>query len=541
MPVTPTYPGIYIEEVRSSAHTISAAPTSVTVFIGYTHPFKTRPEHYGNAVRIFSFSDYEREFGGTFAVDWLPDNVGEAVSQFFLNGGADAYVVALLPELTLLGPGTSSALKPPTLQVPGTAPNTGILFTGREPVDAHRQLTVAITNLQATTSGGALDLADIVVTYGTRTETFRRVTLNAAPPPADAGNTLEKRLGTTAKPVSSLITVSQPTGDTYPTVWPAALAATAFDSNLPTLPFTPYSAADFADAFAQDGSLDKVAIFNLLLTPGIWDPSVVSEALSFAERKRAFMIADAPADTVADPTGFPLPMIGDVMTDAVPGRVIPKSQNGAIYFPWLTTADEETSDPITIAPSGSVAGIFAREDQSRGVWKAPAGYETIVANTRGVVPSGRMTDPRHGTLNPIGVNVLRGFPGIGTIVFGARTLVAANPAFQQYRYVPVRRMALFLEQSLYQSLGWVVFEPNDVPLWVSIRTTIDNFMLGLFNQGAFQGVSPSQAFQVKCDATTTTPDDQANGIVNIVVAFAPLKPAEFVVIKLAQLAGQPQS
>jgi phage tail sheath protein FI len=127
------------------------------------------------------------------------------------------------------------------------------------------------------------------------------------------------------------------------------------------------------------------------------------------------------------------------------------------------------------------------------------------------------------------------------VIFGARTLVSANPAFQQYRYIPVRRMALFLEQSLVASLGWVIFEPNDTPLWVSIKTTIDNFMLGLFTQGAFQGATPSQAFSVTCDATTTTADDQANGVVNIVVAFAPVKPAEFVIIKIAQLAGQPQS
>jgi hypothetical protein len=234
-------------------------------------------------------------------------------------------------------------------------------------------------------------------------------------------------------------------------------------------------------------------------------------------------------------------MIGDIMSDAVPGRVIPKSINGALYFPQLLTSDPLAGVPLALPPSGYVAGIFAKEDTNRGVWKAPAGFETIVSNATGVVATGRMTDPRQGTLNPIGVNCLRSFPGIGTVVFGARTLVAANPAFQQYRYVPVRRMALFLEQSLYASLGWVTFEPNDVPLWVSIRTTIEGFMLGLFDQGAFQGSTPSQAFQVKCDASTTTPDDQANGIVNIVVAFAPLKPAEFVIIKIAQLAGQPQS
>ena len=136
---------------------------------------------------------------------------------------------------------------------------------------------------------------------------------------------------------------------------------------------------------------------------------------------------------------------------------------------------------------------------------------------------------------------MRAFPGIGTVVFGARTSETANPAFQQWRYVPVRRMALFIEQTLYRNLGWVVFEPNDDPLWVAIRTSIENFMLSLFNQGAFQGSKPSQAFQVKCDSTTTTPDDQNNGIVNIIVAFAPLKPAEFVIVKIAQLAGQAQA
>jgi len=153
-----------------------------------------------------------------------------------------------------------------------------------------------------------------------------------------------------------------------------------------------------------------------------------------------------------------------------------------------------------------------------------------------------MTDQQQGVLNPLGVNCLREFTGSGTVVFGARTMVTANPALSNmWRYVPVRRMALFLEQTLYNSLGWVVFEPNDEPLWAAIRTSIEAFMLGLFRQGAFQGSTPSEAFQVKCDSQTTTQADIDNGIVNIVVAFAPLKPAEFVVIKIAQLAGQTQT
>jgi phage tail sheath protein FI len=538
MPVTPTYPGIYIEEILSNSHTITAAPTSVTVFVGYTHPFKTPPQNYGAAIEIFSFTDYEREFGGLFDVDWLADDVGRAVFQFFANGGADAWVVALQPEFHLLA-GGSSTIPAPTLLL-GTS-TTGIVFTGREPVDSYHPLTISLTNLKATAGTAPLDIADMTIGYGTQAETFRRVTLNPAPPAADANNTLEKRIGTVASPVSSLVTVAPASGGAYPAAWPSALGPTPLDGQLPSAPFTTYSPGDFSAAFAPDMALDKISVFNLLLTPGIWDPGVVSEALAVAERKLAFMVCDSPADAVADPTGYPLPMIGDLMSDAVPGRVIPKSENGALYFPYLVSSDPNTGSSLSIPPSGFVAGVIAREDTNRGVWKAPAGYEALVQNTLGVVPSGRMTDPRQGTLNPLGVNCLRTFPGIGTVVFGARTLVAANPAFQQYRYVPVRRMALFLEQSLLASLGWVIFEPNDTPLWVSIKTTIDNFMTGLFNQGAFQGSTPSQAFQVSCDATTTTPDDQANGIVNIIVAFAPLKPAEFVIIKIAQLAGQSQS
>jgi phage tail sheath protein FI len=538
MPVTPTYPGIYIEEILSNSHTITAAPTSVTVFVGYTHPFKTPQQNYGQAVEIFSFSDYERAFGGLFNVDWLADDVGRAVFQFFANGGADALIVALQPTFQILSGGTQP-LQPPTLAL-GDSTN-GIVFTGLEPVDDSHPLTISITNLQAT-SGSTLDIADVIIGYGNRAETYRHVTLNPNPPTADANNMLEKRIGTTATPVSSLVTVAPPPGGAYLTDWGTPLAPTPLDGRLPTVPFTTFSPGDFTAAFAADQALDKIPVFNLLVTPGVFDSGVVAQALAVAEKKRAFMVMDPPADAVADPTGAPLPMIADIMTDILPPRSIPKSQNGALYFPYLVASDPSTGNPLNLPPSGFVAGVIAREDTNRGVWKAPAGYEALVPTTSGVVPSGRMTDPRQGTLNPIGVNVLRTLPGgVGTVVFGARTSVSGNTAFQQYWYVPVRRMALFLEQSLLNSLGWVIFEPNDTPLWVSIKTTIDNFMMGLYTQGAFQGDTPSKAFQVACDNTTTTSDDQANGIVNIVVAFAPLKPAEFVIIKIAQLAGQSQS
>jgi hypothetical protein len=217
---------------------------------------------------------------------------------------------------------------------------------------------------------------------------------------------------------------------------------------------------------------------------------------------------------------------------------LPTSQNGALYYPYLLSTDPVTGDTTPMAPCGFVAGIYAATDAARGVWKAPAGLATVVLNTEGPVGSGMMNDPNNGVLNLDSINCLRTFSGIGTVVWGARTLVAGNNAYQQSKYVPVRRMTLFIEQTLLANLRWVVFEPNDEPLWTAIKASIEAFMLSLFRQGALQGSTPSEAFQVKCDSTTTTSTDQENGIVNVVVAFAPLKPAEFVIIKIAQLAGQ---
>ena len=197
---------------------------------------------------------------------------------------------------------------------------------------------------------------------------------------------------------------------------------------------------------------------------------------------------------------------------------------------------------MNLPPSGTVAGIYARTDVNRGVWKAPAGLETTILNTAGVMPGGMMNDQRQGVFNNLAIDCLRTFPGIGTVVFGARTLAYPNVSLRtQWGYVPVRRMALFLEQTLLQNLKSVIFEPNDDPLWVAIRVSIESFMLSLFHQGAFAGTTPTDSFQVKCDSSTTTQQDIDNGQVNIIVAFAPLKPAEFVIVKIAQLAGQAQT
>jgi hypothetical protein len=523
MPVSVSYPGIYIQELPLSTHAITPAPTSIAAFVGYTHPLFT-PQQFNTAVRISSFSDYEAKFGGLYTSGLVDASVARAVFQFFQNGGSDAYVVGLQPTLrdatgTPLGTlgGQFNFAATVTTQPAGK----GMLFTAREPADVV-PMTVSISNLRPSSSapGSPLNTFDVIITYATRIETFRGAVIGGDP------NRAPDKL---INGVSTLVNVTPLSGGDFGTSIAAnTTAAFGISPALPSNFATTFSPQDFVGVFEENSSLDKVEIFNLLIVPGVADNLVVSAALSFAERKRAFVILDPPPTAPADGTGS----IDTLMP------TFPQSQNGALYFPYLRSTDPVTATTIAQPPSGFVAGIYAATDTNRGVWKAPAGLATTINNTTGPVLTGLMNDPQQGVLNLASVNCLRLFASGGTVVWGARTLVGNNDAFAQSKYVPVRRMTLFLEQSFLASLRWVVFEPNDEPLWLAIRSSIEAFMLGLFNQGALQGSQPSDAFQVKCDATTTTPDDQQKGIVNIIVAFAPLKPAEFVIIKIAQIAGQ---
>ena len=275
-------------------------------------------------------------------------------------------------------------------------------------------------------------------------------------------------------------------------------------------------------------NLDNIDDVSLIAIPGIGSDYLVSEAMSYCERRTlsdCFFIGDMAQDddTVGEGRGF-------VTT------ISSKNSYGAVYIPWLLTPDPTgvSSSPIAVPPSGFVAGMYAKTDNNRGVWKAPAGIETALSGTSGIVTN--FTDTQHGDLNvdPYNVNVIRQFKNAGRVIWGART-ISSDP---EWRYVPVRRMAIMLRVSLYRGTQWVVFEPNDEPLWAQIRLNVGAFMHGLFRQGAFQGKSPKEAYLVKCDSETTTQNDINQGIVNIIVGFAPLKPAEFVMIKIQQLAGQ---
>lgn len=214
--------------------------------------------------------------------------------------------------------------------------------------------------------------------------------------------------------------------------------------------------------------------------------------------------------------------------------------NAAFYFPWLNAPDPSLGNRLrAFPPCGFIAGIYARTDSARGVWKAPAGTEASVTGAASVtVP---LTDKENGVLNPQAINCLRNFSVYGIVAWGARTLNGNDQQASEWKYISVRRTALFIEESLYRATKWVVFEPNDEPLWAQIRLNIGAFMHDLFRKGAFQGTTPRDAYFVKCDKETTTQNDVNLGVVNILVGFAPLKPAEFVVIQLQQMAGQIQT
>ncbi len=298
--------------------------------------------------------------------------------------------------------------------------------------------------------------------------------------------------------------------------------------------------ADFNDTGKRDRKLGLYALanadlFNLLCIPpfavdgDIDYAGLLPDAVEYCEARRAMLLVDPPVGwrtKLAAKDGMPV--------------LNTTSRNAVLYFPRLTEPDPQRDNRLyDFAPCGAVAGIYARTDTNRGVWKAPAGLDATI---NGVVAlSVPLNDAENGELNPLGINCLRRMPAAGTVVWGARTMAGDDRLTSEWKYIPVRRTALYIEESLYRGTQWVVFEPNDEPLWAQVRLNVGAFMHNMFRQGAFQGTTPRDAYFVKCDKETTTQNDIDLGIVNIMVGFAPLKPAEFVIISLQQIAGQVQA
>jgi len=283
--------------------------------------------------------------------------------------------------------------------------------------------------------------------------------------------------------------------------------------------------------------LDDVDLFNILCIPpderdGDTSKAVYDYALDYCLARRAMLIVDPPSDwsNRVQLLAKPAKTLGDDLN-----LTGPKARNAFLYYPRVNMADPLLGGAEDTFPAcGIIAGILARTDATRGVWVAPAGLD---ASLGAVTPEVPLTDRENGILNPLAINCIRRFPVFGTVLWGARTMRGADQLADEYKYLPVRRMALFLEESLYRGTQWVVFQPNDEPLWALIRLNVGAFMNDLFRKGAFQGTKAQDAYFVRCDHSTTTQNDIDRGVVNIVVGFAPLKPAEFVIVQIQQITG----
>ena len=556
MPVAPTYPGVYVEEIPSGVHTITGVATSITAFVGRA-PRGTPNE----PITIFSFADFERKFGGLDA-DYP---MSYAVRDFYLNGGSQALIVRLV-----------NTAAPAAAPAPGAGAGPAAPAAAAAATPAGKPAELTLPALKGVT-GTPADLTLVGSSAGTWGNSLQAsVDYNTSErdpktgkPPADKSRNL---FNLTVAELDSKGNVAQQEvflnvafdgGD--PRFLPRVLEQSSSLVRVKTVPFTlpavttnpvtvdlksnpqnggqdgpGLATADYVGKQSDKTgifALEKADLFNLLCIPPddrnkSTNPDVYKAAVSYCHDRRAMLIVDSPSDWGPDTAD---PAQAQAKLDAL-GLSVEEARNAALYFPRVIEADPLRQGQLdTFVPCGLVAGVMARTDVERGVWKAPAGIEATLNGISGLAI--KLTDLENGALNPLGINCLRNFPIYGSIVWGARTLRGADVLADDYKYVPVRRLALYLEESLYRGTKWVVFEPNDEPLWAQIRLNVGAFMHDLFVKGAFQGQTPKDAYFVKCDKESTTQNDINLGIVNIVVGFAPLKPAEFVILKIQQIAG----
>jgi phage tail sheath protein FI len=390
-----------------------------------------------------------------------------------------------------------------------------------------------VTQLQP---GGSSATAVYVSSIGTPPEDFATPGLLVVAGLTGTANSFSQwkgSSGATCSPISGpvsttampLVAASPTTaGADGPTLTPDGTTKTQFLNQLLNTPGTGLSL------------LGSVPIFNLLCVPGESDLVAVSAMQAFCAANRAFLIVDAAQDAVLGTVTSGLSATGPADSTGA-SLVNPSAGNSAFYFPWVQAPDPLAGfRPAYFPPCGFVAGIYATTDATRGVWKAPAGIDASLTGALGLQYT--LNDLQNGSLNVLGVNCLRQFPNFGNVVWGARTIAGNDSLGSQWKYVPIRRLALFLESSLYEGTQWAVFEPNAEPLWGQVRLSIGSFLQGLFLKGAFAGTTPQQAYFVKCDGDNNPPASQALGMLNIAVGFAPLYPAEFVVIQIQQIMNQ---
>jgi hypothetical protein len=482
-------------------------------------------------VRVGSFGEYSRIFGDI----WQPSTLGYSVNQFFQHGGRDALIVRVFNG--------DKAASTATLKL-ATA-TTPLVLEAASPGTWGSRLRATVDHVTRNAADPLLFnlLIEELERPGSSTTVYSELVRNVSVDPLSP-RFVDKVL----KEESALVRVrtSAPATESPKDVTAAVADLNGTNTAEGTLGGDGSDITDAQIIGKQDKrtgifALDGADLFNLLCIPPLTRDHDVADttwakAAAYCQSRRAMLIVDPKKKWTANQSTA----ISEAQTgvNTLRGAVgNDYAINAMVYFPRLRQPDPLSENRLDdFAPSGAVAGIIARTDVQRGVWKAPAGLAASFAGTQGFTYT--MTDGQNGDLNPNGLNCLRSFPVAGHLVWGARTLAGADLLASEWKYIPVRRLALYIEESLFRGTQWVVFEPNDEPLWAQIRLNVGSFMHDLFRQSAFQGASPRDAYFVKCDRETTTQSDINRGVVNILVGFAPLKPAEFVVIKLQQMSGQ---
>ena len=524
MALTVSYPGVYVQEIGSPPPD-SGVATSLTAFIGRapTGPVDT-------PVTLNSWADYQRVFGGLDA----DSSMSWQVSAFFENGGGQALCVRLFEPPA---PQDRDSCRASIPLGPGTASETApLVLAAASPGSWGDRLTAAIdtTGITADVARG-LGVSDPAILFNltvayeapnglVQSERFANVTLDAGHPALLLGNVLAEQ--------SHYVTYESG----------ASAVAGASGRGRGGRESSPLSLMTYlGDQARKTGlyALEQAAGFNILCIPpddmdGDTPPVVYQAAAEYCAARHAMLIIDPPVRWQADYARGDLQAVSlhDLGAfDAEAGR------SAAVYFPRVQVAAPLGEGQVRTVPnSGYMAGLWAQTDVQYGVWKAPAGLGAAINGIVGLPAV--LTDAENGLLNPLGVNCLRTFPIGGTVIWGARTLRGADVLGDDYAYIPVRRLMLYLTEWTLQNTKWAAFQPNDEALWAALRSQVSAFMNDLWKQGALFGSSPAEAWFVRCDATTTSLADIEAGRVNIQVGFAPVKPAEFIVVTLQQTAGQ---
>jgi hypothetical protein len=509
-------PGVYIEEVDRGTKPIEAVGTAVAAFVGYTE--RAEAQNGGGelvslrnqAVAIANWSQYVEKYGGFVAGAYLP----YAVYGYFLNGGSRCYVVSVK---TLGASADKELASPAMVALPSSAekPADTLQITARSGGPAGNDLKVTVRPQEE-------DRFTLVITGPAGTETFENLTLGKD----------DRNVETLVNAQSTLVRVAvlKTAGSALerkPQEGAYALAGGAIKTKAVTV-------ADYRGQVAERsgmGGLEAVDEITMLVAPDLMasyeagemslgDVQAVQQSMyEHCERvKYCFAVLDCP------------PELGpQAMRD---WRLAANydTKYAALYYPWIETADMvRGKGSVRIPPSGHVAGVYARSDAERGVHKAPA--NEVVRGATGLAM--QITRSEQDSLNPIGVNCIRSFPGRGIRIWGARTL-SSDPS---WRYINVRRLFNMVGESIERGTQWVVFEPNDADLWARVRRDARAFLKTVWSSGALFGATPDEAFYVKCDAELNPPEVRDLGQLIIEIGIAPVKPAEFVIFRISQWAG----